>query len=419
MRVDTGSGLSFTAIDFETANGDRSSVCAVGMTRVRDGAIVEEFSTLVLPPTGTDSFLPVNTAIHGIASNDVRNSPEWGTVFEQIAVFIGDDDLVAHNAPFDRSVMEQACSAFDIDWPSNRWFDTLSASRVALTLASYSLPFVSAALGLRTFDHHDAQADATQAALVTIELSRRASTATLDQLSPYMLSKVFPADERREAGDFSSIAGALPLTGQSVAFTGKLTTTTRDEAIALVDSLGGVGQAGVTKATTILVTGDFDPRTFRPEAKLSTKLEKAQRLALGGQPIEIVTEVEFLSRIDVSREELERATRSQRVAARSGWLPAYVIDQARAIADVTLGYSSWLSTALRHPDGRAVGGEDCIRCGGPIPATSYWMLLDRHVCSGDCNESLKRAAKRAWSTAGIARPEAPSYAESYGRRLQG
>lgn len=37
-------GLSFTAIDFETANPSRASACAVGMAKVRDGQIVDEVS---------------------------------------------------------------------------------------------------------------------------------------------------------------------------------------------------------------------------------------------------------------------------------------------------------------------------------------------------------------------------------------
>lgn len=48
--------LDFTAIDFETANSKRASVCAVGATRVRDGRIVERFNQLVHPPLGYDEF---------------------------------------------------------------------------------------------------------------------------------------------------------------------------------------------------------------------------------------------------------------------------------------------------------------------------------------------------------------------------
>lgn len=39
----------FAAIDFETANYNRSSVCAVGVVIVRDGEIVDSFYSLIQP----------------------------------------------------------------------------------------------------------------------------------------------------------------------------------------------------------------------------------------------------------------------------------------------------------------------------------------------------------------------------------
>ena len=39
----------FAAIDFETANNDRSSVCSVGVVIVRDGEIVDSFYSLIQP----------------------------------------------------------------------------------------------------------------------------------------------------------------------------------------------------------------------------------------------------------------------------------------------------------------------------------------------------------------------------------
>ena len=39
----------FAAIDFETANECRSSVCSVGVVVVRGGEIVDEFYSLIRP----------------------------------------------------------------------------------------------------------------------------------------------------------------------------------------------------------------------------------------------------------------------------------------------------------------------------------------------------------------------------------
>ena len=39
----------FAAIDFETANNERTSVCSVGVVVVRDGDIVDTFYSLIQP----------------------------------------------------------------------------------------------------------------------------------------------------------------------------------------------------------------------------------------------------------------------------------------------------------------------------------------------------------------------------------
>ena len=39
----------FAAIDFETANNERTSVCSVGVVIVRDGAIVDSYYSLIQP----------------------------------------------------------------------------------------------------------------------------------------------------------------------------------------------------------------------------------------------------------------------------------------------------------------------------------------------------------------------------------
>lgn len=63
--------MDFTAIDFETANASRASICAVGLVRVENGEAVEQFHRLVNPQC---SFNFYNTAVHGITAFDVRDA---------------------------------------------------------------------------------------------------------------------------------------------------------------------------------------------------------------------------------------------------------------------------------------------------------------------------------------------------------
>lgn len=57
-------------------------------------------------------------------------------------------------------------------------------------------------------------------------------------------------------------------------------------------------------------------------------------------------------------------------------------------------YWEWRDALLKHPDGRALGGEPCIRCGEPVPPNAHWKQRDRHVCSERCNRNLSRHFNR-------------------------
>lgn len=55
----------FAAIDFETANGQRSSVCSVGVVVVRGGVVTDTFYSLIQPEPNYYSWLSAEpTAYH-------------------------------------------------------------------------------------------------------------------------------------------------------------------------------------------------------------------------------------------------------------------------------------------------------------------------------------------------------------------
>jgi DNA polymerase-3 subunit epsilon len=179
-------GLSFTAIDFETANPKRASVCAVGVVKVRDGVVVDTLETLVQPPPGHESFGSFNVAVHGITAWDVMGAPTWDVVYPKIAELAGGDALVAHNASFDRSVLTQASAVHGISVPRSQWLCTRDTARSVLDLPSYKLPDVSRALNIAAHSHHDAGADARQCALVLVELCRRLGPNWMSQVGQHL-----------------------------------------------------------------------------------------------------------------------------------------------------------------------------------------------------------------------------------------
>ncbi|RJQ82356.1 DNA polymerase III subunit epsilon [Pseudonocardiaceae bacterium YIM PH 21723] len=167
-RVRQTTGLtSWVAIDFETANPKRGSMCAVGMVAVEDGRPVDSFSTLVKPPSAAAEFSPWNMRVHGITAGDVAAAPTCSEVLDLITRFTAGRPLVAHNASFDASVLVQSHQLVGKPAPQIQMFCTMRlAKRLWPHLDDHKLPTVATATGFSSLNHHAALSDAQAAAHV-------------------------------------------------------------------------------------------------------------------------------------------------------------------------------------------------------------------------------------------------------------
>jgi DNA polymerase-3 subunit epsilon len=160
---DRGGGPSFVAIDFETADPGRDSACALGVVRVEGDRIVRRESRLIRPPRCEFVF----TYIHGIAWEDVADAGTFGDVWKELSpLFDGADFLAAHNAPFDRSVLEACCRSARLDPPPLRFECTVRHARRRWGIRPTTLPDVCRALDIRLLRHHDALSDAEACARI-------------------------------------------------------------------------------------------------------------------------------------------------------------------------------------------------------------------------------------------------------------
>ncbi len=160
----------FAAIDFETANNYRSSVCSVGIVIVRDGEIVDNFYSLIYPEP--DYFTYWTTQVHGLTMDDVYNAPVFPNVWEQIAPKIEGLPLVAHNSPFDESCLRAVFEVYQMDYPDYQFYDTCAAARRKLRglLPNNQLHTVAAYCGFNLANHHHALADAEACAAIALKL---------------------------------------------------------------------------------------------------------------------------------------------------------------------------------------------------------------------------------------------------------
>lgn len=159
----------FAAIDFETANSERSSVCSVGVVIVRNNEIVNSFYSLINPEPNYYNYWC--TKVHGLTSRDTDDAPVFPEVWKQIAPLVEGLPLVAHNSPFDESCLKAVFRVYQMDYPDYKFYDTLSmAHRTMKGLENHQLHTVAATCGYQLDNHHHALADAEACAWIAREI---------------------------------------------------------------------------------------------------------------------------------------------------------------------------------------------------------------------------------------------------------
>lgn len=152
------------AIDFETADPASDSACAVALVRVEDGRVVRREQRLIRPPRSRFHF----THIHGIRWQDVERCPTFAAVWPELApVLDGVAFLAAHNASFDRRVLEACCAAAGLTPPSLPYRCTVQVARAAWRLFPTRLPDVCRYLDIPLV-HHDPMSDAEACARIVV-----------------------------------------------------------------------------------------------------------------------------------------------------------------------------------------------------------------------------------------------------------
>ena len=156
--------LTFAAIDFETADCDPDSACAVAVVRVVGAQIVKRVRYLIRPPRRHFLF----SHIHDITSADVADSPSFHELWPSLSKELdGVDFLAAHNASFDQSVLIACCDRARIRPPRHPFRCTVAMARSVWSIYPTSLPDVCRRLGI-TLHHHDPLSDAEACARIVI-----------------------------------------------------------------------------------------------------------------------------------------------------------------------------------------------------------------------------------------------------------
>ena len=237
----------------------------------------------------------MNKHIHGISERQTDSAPSFLELWnnELKGIFFG-QDIVAHNAPFEKSVLKALADTYEIDIPTDRIYDTLLLSRCSLDIVNYQLDSVCNALGIRFANHHHAKADAIGCAEIVLSLAEKNHIDSIEELFRESYCGRTHIKSRREIGAHSLeceyIANEDAITGKLFCFTGKLSYIQRDIAQVVIEKAGGVFKKGISSKVNYLVVGDFSELGDEYE---SGKLKKVKEYRSKGYNIEILTEEQF------------------------------------------------------------------------------------------------------------------------------
>ncbi|MCQ2744619.1 MAG: 3'-5' exonuclease [bacterium] len=159
-------------LDTETTGLDytRERLVEFAAVRLENGKIKDEYQTLINPE---QHIRKSSMAIHGITPDMVEDAPTEAEAMPKILEFIGDYPIVAHNAIFDYSFLNEAKLRTTGEKLENPRIDSQIMFReIAPELESHGLEALTQRFNVELNNHHRAMADTMGLALAYPKLKK-------------------------------------------------------------------------------------------------------------------------------------------------------------------------------------------------------------------------------------------------------
>ena len=181
---------------FNAANGD--SIIEIGAVKLKHGEIIDKFDMLVKPPTPISERI---TNVTSITNEMVADCPNEESAVKDFIKWAGDLPMVAHNAKFDTSFIEQAYKKYHLGEYINPIIDTLALSRTLDQDAGrHGLSAITKRYDV-AFDeesHHRGDYDALATALVFHKMIKKLDSLNIIKMSD--LDKLVNRDDIHKIG---------------------------------------------------------------------------------------------------------------------------------------------------------------------------------------------------------------------------
>ena len=146
---------NFIAVDFETATFDKMA-CQIGVTIVEDGIIKGTAVDYIQPPENKYEMGCIK--VHHISPEQTLNAPTFDVIWQNYKELFENFPIVAHNAPFDESVLHHNLEYYGIP------HDNIAHFICTYQIYQLSLDKLCWAFDLHDDAHHDAGFDSLRCA---------------------------------------------------------------------------------------------------------------------------------------------------------------------------------------------------------------------------------------------------------------
>lgn len=222
---------NFVCVDLETTglNPKTDRIIEIGMVKVREGKIVDQFSSLINPRQQLEERIE---QITGITQKELENQPLQKEILPQILEFLEEDVLLGHRVLFDYSFLKRAFTNEKIPF-ERKGIDTLKIARkVVADCESKSLPKLCSHYGIEYHPHR-----ALSDALATIELYRKLSELYYEEelFAPKPL--IFKVKKESPITEAQIQRLTLLLERHNLPCAAEITSMTRNEASRYIDQI--------------------------------------------------------------------------------------------------------------------------------------------------------------------------------------
>lgn len=161
---------AFWAFDTETTGLSREDrVIELALVEFKGGAPTGQRVVRRFSPEGRWS--KAAEAVHGITLRELRREPLWRDKAAGLASWLKGRVLVAHNAAFDRRMLEAELERAGGKLPPVEWVCTRDASKAVHPKASHKLADMCALKGVPLSNHHRADCDAEACGRLLVALA--------------------------------------------------------------------------------------------------------------------------------------------------------------------------------------------------------------------------------------------------------